>query len=104
MSITVRHGDNEFWGPHVFLEGSGDAEEIREDYARESAGWPPLHFAIAEAKPETLDPWYRLGFASYSSVAFDEGPHRADWESLGGFCGMVFVERVRLNHYFAETS
>jgi ribosomal protein S18 acetylase RimI-like enzyme len=121
-------GENAFWGPHVFLEGSGTAEEIRGDYARESAGWPPLHFAIAEAKPEALDPWYRLGFAqmhayatresggersavrgvtirrggpeeietalridrliheaqaaapSYSSVAFDEGPHRADWE------------------------
>ena len=63
MSITVQPGDNSYWGPHVFLEGSGTAEEIRETYARESAAWPPLHFAIAEATPEALDPWYRLGFA-----------------------------------------
>jgi len=62
MSITVEHGDNAYWGPHVFLKGSGEAEEIRGAYARESADWPPLHFAIAEATPEALDPWYRLGF------------------------------------------
>ena len=128
MRITVRHGDNAFWGPHVFLEGSGEAEEIRGAYAEQSADWPALHFAIAEAKPEALDPWYRLGFAqmhayavresggervpapgvsirrggpgdietalrlnrlieeaqaaspSYSSVAFEDGPHRAEWE------------------------
>jgi ribosomal protein S18 acetylase RimI-like enzyme len=128
MSITVRHGENAYWGPHVFLEGHGAAEEVREAYARESAAWPPLHFAIAEATAEALDPWYRLGFAqmhayatresggegvpadgvtirrgglddletamridrlihdaqaappSYSSVAFEEGPYRADWE------------------------
>jgi ribosomal protein S18 acetylase RimI-like enzyme len=63
MSITVRHGENAFWGPHVFLEGSGEAEEIREAYARESADWPPLHFAVAEAKPEALDPWQRDSWA-----------------------------------------
>ena len=63
MTITVQHGDNAYWGPHVFLEGTGEGEEIREAYARESADWPPLHFAIAEATPEGLDPWYRLGFA-----------------------------------------
>jgi ribosomal protein S18 acetylase RimI-like enzyme len=62
MGITVQHGDNAYWGPHVFLEGTGTAEEIRGAYARESADWPPLHFAIAEATPEALDPWYRLGF------------------------------------------
>ena len=62
MSITVQHGDNDYWGPHVFLEGKGTAEEIREAYARESEDWPPLHFAIAEATLEALDPWYRLGF------------------------------------------
>jgi ribosomal protein S18 acetylase RimI-like enzyme len=62
MSITVQQGDNAYWGRHVFLEGSGTAEEIRGAYARESADWPPLHFAIAEATPEALDPWYRLGF------------------------------------------
>lgn len=27
MSITVQHGDNAYWGPHVFLEGSGTAED-----------------------------------------------------------------------------
>jgi ribosomal protein S18 acetylase RimI-like enzyme len=128
MSITVTRGDNAHWGPHVFLEGVGEAEEIRTAYALESDNWPPLHFAIAEATGEALDPWYRLGFAqmhaygvresggeprrlsgveirrggpddledamridrliqeaqaaspSYSSVAFEEGPYRADWE------------------------
>ena len=63
MGITVRPGENAYWGPHVFFEGSGEAEEIRDAYARESADWPPLHFAVAEAKPEALDPWYRLGYA-----------------------------------------
>jgi ribosomal protein S18 acetylase RimI-like enzyme len=128
MSIAVTPGDNAHWGPHVFLEGRGDAEEIRTAYARESGVWPSLHFAIAEATADALDPWYRLGFAqmhaygvresggerapapgvqirrggpddlvtalridrliqeeqaaspSYSSVAFEEGPYRADWE------------------------
>jgi ribosomal protein S18 acetylase RimI-like enzyme len=128
MSITVTRGENAHWGPHVFLEGVGDAEEIRTAYAAKSGDWPPLHFAIAEATAEALDPWYRLGFAqmhaygvresggerapaagveirrgglddlesafridrliheaqaaspSYSGVAFEEGPYRADWE------------------------
>jgi hypothetical protein len=107
MGITVQHGDNAYWGPHVFLEGSGEAEEIRGVYARESAGWPPLHFAIAEAKPEAgermqvpgvtirgggaeeiqiaLRPNHLIeevqpASASYSSVAFEDGPHQADWD------------------------
>jgi ribosomal protein S18 acetylase RimI-like enzyme len=72
MSITVQHGDNAYWGPHVFLEGSGTAEEIRGAYAQESADWPPLHFAIAEATPEALDPWYRLGFAQMHAYGVRE--------------------------------
>jgi ribosomal protein S18 acetylase RimI-like enzyme len=72
MSITVQHGDNAYWGPHVFLEGSGTAEEIRGAYARESADWPPLHFAIAEATPEALDPWYRLCFAQMHAYGVRE--------------------------------
>jgi hypothetical protein len=27
MSITVQHGDNAYWGLHVFLDGSGTAED-----------------------------------------------------------------------------
>jgi ribosomal protein S18 acetylase RimI-like enzyme len=72
MSITVQHGDNAYWGPHVFLEGTGTAEEIRGAYALESADWPPLHFAIAEATPEALDPWYRLGFAQMHAYGVRE--------------------------------
>jgi ribosomal protein S18 acetylase RimI-like enzyme len=72
MSITVQHGDNSYWGLHVFLEGSGEAEEIRGAYARESADWPPLHFAIAAATPEALDPWYRLGFAQMHAYGVRE--------------------------------
>ena len=72
MGITVQHGDNAYWGRHVFLEGSGEAEEIRGAYARESAEWPPLHFAIAEATPEALDPWYRLGFAQMHAYGMRE--------------------------------
>jgi hypothetical protein len=33
MSITVQHGDNAYWGLHVFLEGTDTAEEIRGAYA-----------------------------------------------------------------------
>ena len=139
-SITVTRGENAHWGPHVFLEGKGEAEEIRTAYALESGAWPPLHFAIAEATAEALDPWYRLGFAqmhayavresggelrpaagleirrggpddletalridrliqeaqaeapSYSSVAFAEGPYRADWgETLAAADTAYFV-------------
>ena len=130
MGITVQHGDTAYWGPHVFLQGSGEAEEIRGAYALESAEWLPLHFAIAETTPEARDPWYRLGFAqmhaygmcesggerapapgvtirrggpedietalridqliaeaqavspSYSAVAAEEAPDRADWEEV----------------------
>src|SRR3954468_14838084 len=56
MSITVTRGHNPHWGPHVFLEGQGGAEEIRTAYALESGDWPPLHFAVAEATAEALDP------------------------------------------------
>jgi ribosomal protein S18 acetylase RimI-like enzyme len=138
MSITVTRGENAHWGPHVFLEGKGEAEEIRTAYALESGEWPPLHFAIAEATAEALDPWYRLGFAqmhayavrescgerrpaagveirrggpddletalridrliqeaqaaapSYSSVAFEEGPYRADWEETLAAAGTAY--------------
>jgi len=61
MVITVQHSDHAIWGPCVFLLAEGDPEEIREEYAREAPGWPPLHFAIGP--PDGLDPWYRLGFA-----------------------------------------
>jgi hypothetical protein len=63
MSITVQHGDNAYWGLHVFLEGSGEAEEIRGASAQESADWPPLHFPIADATPEALDPRERDSWA-----------------------------------------
>jgi hypothetical protein len=36
MSIAVLPGENAYWGPHVFLEGKGDAEEIRGAYASEA--------------------------------------------------------------------
>jgi ribosomal protein S18 acetylase RimI-like enzyme len=62
-SLSVRHAENRIWGPHVFLEATGDPEAIRDAYAREAAGWPQRHFALVEPTPEALDPWYRLGFA-----------------------------------------
>src|SRR5882724_11309645 len=78
MSITVTRGDNAHWGAHVFLEGVGEAEEIRTAYALESGDWPPLHFAIAEATAEALDPWYRLGFEQMHAYAVREsGGERA---------------------------
>src|SRR4051812_21429164 len=61
MAIAVQTSDHAIWGRCVFLEAEGDPEEIREEYAREAPGWPPLHFAIAA--PGALDAWYRLGFA-----------------------------------------
>ena len=62
-SLSVRHAENRIWGPHVFLEATGDAEAIRDAYAREAPGWPRRHFALVEPTPEALEPWYRLGFA-----------------------------------------
>jgi hypothetical protein len=61
MAITVQHSDHPIWGPCVFLEAEGEPEEIRDEYARDAPGWPLLHFAIA--RPDGLEPWYRLGFA-----------------------------------------
>jgi ribosomal protein S18 acetylase RimI-like enzyme len=62
-SLTVRHAENRIWGPHVFLEASGDPEAIRDAYAKEAPSWPRRHFALVEPTPDALDPWYRLGFA-----------------------------------------
>jgi ribosomal protein S18 acetylase RimI-like enzyme len=62
-SLTVRFAENRIWGPHVFLEATGDPEPIRDAYAREAPGWPRRHFALVEPTPEALDAWYRLGFA-----------------------------------------
>ncbi|MDX6480586.1 MAG: hypothetical protein QOG85_1096 [Gaiellaceae bacterium] len=57
-----RFREHSIWGDCVFVEAlSDDAEEVRGAYAELSPQWPPLHFAIA--KPDALDPWYRLGFA-----------------------------------------
>jgi hypothetical protein len=61
MAIAVQHSDHPIWGPCVFLEAEGEPEQIRDEYAREAPGWPLLHFAIA--RPDGLEPWYRLGFA-----------------------------------------
>lgn len=72
MPITAERLDHAIWGPCVFLEGKGDPEEIREAYAREAPGWPPLHFAVVRAEPEALDPWYRLGFAQMHAYGVRE--------------------------------
>jgi ribosomal protein S18 acetylase RimI-like enzyme len=81
MSITVRHGENAYWGPHVFLDGHGSAEEVRETYARESAAW---HGGLADLdtamRIDRLIHDAQAAPPSYSSVAFEEGPFRADWE------------------------
>jgi ribosomal protein S18 acetylase RimI-like enzyme len=59
-----RFREHPIWGDCVFLEAlAGDAEEVRGAYAELSPQWPPLHFAIAGPALESLDPWYRLGFA-----------------------------------------
>jgi ribosomal protein S18 acetylase RimI-like enzyme len=101
MSITVQHGDNAYWGPHVFLEGSGIAEEIRGAYARESAGWPPLRVTIRRAGPEEIETALRIDrliaeaqavSPSYSAVAAEESPDRASWqETLGAEETAYFV-------------
>lgn len=63
LSVT-RMDDHPLWGACVFVEPrSGDPEAVRDAYTEESPAWPPLHFAVVPARPEALDPWYRLGFA-----------------------------------------
>ncbi|HET8528287.1 MAG TPA: GNAT family N-acetyltransferase, partial [Gaiellaceae bacterium] len=37
--------------------------------AEAAGGLPPLQFAIADATPAALDPWYRLGFAQMHAYA-----------------------------------
>jgi len=52
------------WGECVFLQAvEADAETVRGAYADTAAALPRLQFAVADATPEALDPWYRLGFA-----------------------------------------
>jgi ribosomal protein S18 acetylase RimI-like enzyme len=59
-----RFREHPIWGDCVFLEAlTDDAEEVRGAYGELSPEWPPLHFAIAGPSFESLDPWYRLGFA-----------------------------------------
>ena len=61
---ATRIDDHDVFGACVFLEAqSDDAEAVRDAYAAESPGWPPLHFAISAPTAAALDPWYRLGFA-----------------------------------------
>jgi hypothetical protein len=61
-SLTVRRAENRIWGPHVFLEATGDPEAIRESgnatVARNwrvtnlvaSRFWAALGFRIAELR------------------------------------------------------
>ena len=61
---VTRMDEHPVFGPCVFLEPlTDDAEAVRDAYAAESPGWPPLHFAIVAPVPDALEPWYRLGFA-----------------------------------------
>jgi len=65
--------DHPIWGACVFLEGSGEAEAIRDEYAARADEWPSLHFAIVEPPTdEALDPWYRLGFAQMHAYGVRE--------------------------------
>ena len=70
-TLTIeRFDDHPIWGACVFLRAqSGDAEAVRGAYAEAAPGLPPLHFAIAEAAADALDPWYRLGFAQMHAYA-----------------------------------
>lgn len=65
--------DHPIWGACVFLQGSGEAEAIRGEYAARADEWPSLHFAIVEPPTdEALDPWYRLGFAQMHAYGMRE--------------------------------
>jgi hypothetical protein len=81
-SLSFRHAENRIWGPHVFLEATGDPEAIRDAYAREASGWPRRHFALVDPTPEALDPWYRLGFAQMH--AYGERESGAEREETSG--------------------
>jgi ribosomal protein S18 acetylase RimI-like enzyme len=77
--------DHPIWGACVFLQGSGEAEAIRDEYARRAGEWPSLHFAIAEPPTdEALDPWYRLGFAQMHAYGMREsGAERVSLPGIG---------------------
>lgn len=65
--------DHPLWGACVFLQGTGDAEAIRDEYTAHASGWPSLQFAIVEPPTgEALDPWYRLGFAQMHAYGMRE--------------------------------
>lgn len=64
-TLTIERFDaHPIWGDCVFFTArSGDAEAVRDAYAAAADRLPALHFAVADAHPGALDPWYRLGFA-----------------------------------------
>ena len=65
--------DHPVWGACVFLQGAGEAEAIRDEYAACADDWPSLHFAIVEPPTDdALDPWYRLGFAQMHAYGMRE--------------------------------
>jgi GNAT superfamily N-acetyltransferase len=70
-TLTIeRFEEHPIWGDCVFFTAQvEDAEAVRDAYTEAAAGLPPLHFAVAEARPEALDPWYRLGFAQMHAYA-----------------------------------
>jgi len=70
-TLTIeRFDEHPIWGACVFFTAQvDDAEAVRDAYAEAAASLPPLHFAVAEALPEALDPWYRLGFAQMHAYA-----------------------------------
>jgi GNAT superfamily N-acetyltransferase len=109
-SLTVRHAENRIWGPHVFLEATGDPEAIRDAYAREAPGWPSRHFALVEPTPEALDPWYRLGFAQMHAYGEREsGAERSQASGIairrGGPADLEAALRIdRVIHDLQEAS
>ena len=70
-TLTIeRFDEHPIWGACVFFTAQvDDAEAVRDAYAEAAASLPPLHFAVAEALPEALDAWYRLGFAQMHAYA-----------------------------------
>jgi ribosomal protein S18 acetylase RimI-like enzyme len=109
-SLTVRLAENRIWGPHVFLEATGDPEAIRDAYAREAPGWPRRHFALVEPTPNALDPWYRLGFAQMHAYGEREsGAERSEAPGIairrGGPADLEAALRIdRVIHELQEAS
>jgi len=79
--LTGAPGDDDVWGPNIWIELAGhavdDAELVRDLYAAVATGWVEAgrtrHYAVVPATDAALvDSWFRLGFGQQQAYGISE--------------------------------